>query len=124
MSKLYIYSTLSNDQRYATYRTAERGVPQVASSVFIAGKANVTNKHFITPRGVATEVTAEQLAELRTNEVFKLHEKNGFVTVSEKKQDAEKVAASMTGRDASAPLVEQDFAEDKAPVTNTSRRRK
>lgn len=122
MSKLYVYSTLSNDQSYTTYRKTEGGIPQAAGSVFVAGKANVSTKHFVTPLGMSTEVTAEQLAELRSNEVFKLHEKNGFVTVSDKKEDAEKVASGMTGRDKSAPLVEQDFEEEKAPVSN--RRRK
>jgi hypothetical protein len=114
---IYVYSTLSNDQSYSTYTDVPGGAPQLETSVFIAGKANVANKHLITPLGVVTEVTAEQLAELRRNEVFRLHESNAYISVSQAKAEPDKVAASMTGRDASAPLVEQDFAEGEAPVT-------
>lgn len=113
---IYVYSTLSNDQRYTTYRGVSGGAPQPAQSIFIAGKANVSNRNFITPLGVVTEVTAEQLAELRRNEVFRLHETNGHLSISQTHTDPEKVAASMEGRDASAPLVDQDFEEGSAPV--------
>lgn len=114
---IYVYSTLSNDQSYTTYVDIPGGAPQKEASIFIAGKANVANKHLITPLGMATEVTAEQLAELRRNEVFQLHERNGYLSVSEAKAEPDKVTASMAGRDASAPLVEQDFEEGEAPVT-------
>lgn len=117
MKKLYVYSTLTGDQVYTNHRTDANGVPQAVSSVFIAGGANLMSKHFVTPMGMATEVTAEQLAELRNNEMFKLHEKNGFIRVSEAREDADKVASDMTGRDKSAPLVEQDLAEDEPEVT-------
>lgn len=73
-------------------------------------------KHMVTPRGVVTEVTPEELAELRNNEVFKLHLSNGFLQISEAKTDVEKAAADMTGRDQSAPIVEQD-EEMPAPAT-------
>lgn len=115
MADFYIYSTLSNDQLYVNYKTDASGVPKPESQVFIAGGANLMTKHFITPRGVATKVTAEQLTELRQNDMFKLHMANGFITVSEAKQDAEVVAADMVGRDQSAPIVEQD-EEVPAPV--------
>lgn len=118
MADLYVYSTLSNDQRYVSYSTGASGVPKPESSIFIAGQANLMTKHFVTPRGVVTKVTAEQLAELRNNDLFKLHMANGFITVSEAKQDAEIVAADMEGRDQSAPIVEQDD-EIPAPVVET-----
>ncbi|AZD85004.1 hypothetical protein C4K14_2170 [Pseudomonas chlororaphis subsp. aureofaciens] len=120
--KIYLYSTLSNDQSYTSYQQVDGGAPQPVSSILVHGKANVSTKQFVTPRGTATEVTAEQLAELRTNDVFKLHVKNGFITISQAKEDAEKVAADMTGRDQSAPLVEQDFADGEAPVTNAKKK--
>lgn len=121
---IYVYSTLSNDQRYTTYAEVAGGVPQTAQSIFIAGKVNIANKHFITPLGAATEVSAEQLAELRGNDVFRLHEQNGHLTVSQTKADPEKVATSMQGRDASAPLVEQDFAKGEAPSTGKIERKR
>ena len=121
MSEIYVYSTLSNDQRYVSYRADVNGVPQAESSIFIAGGANLMNKHFITPLGVATKVTAEQLAELKRNELFKLHEANGFITYSEKKENPEQMAAVMTGRDQSAPIVD---ADEEAPEPKARRGRK
>lgn len=121
---LYVYSTLSNDQSYTTYSDVAGGVPQKSHAIFIAGKANVANAHFITPLGMVTEVTAEQLAELRRNPVFRLHEQNGHLSVSQAKADPEHVAASMQGRDASAQLVEQDFAEGEAPTTGKVERKR
>lgn len=108
MSKIYVYSTLTADQIYTSYKSSANGVPLVTARIPIAGGANLMTKHMVTPRGTVTEVTAEELAELRQNEVFKLHEKNGFITVSEAKTDVEKVVPDMVGRDQSAPLVEQD----------------
>lgn len=113
MSKIYVYSTLSNDQQYTHYAAASANnlTPAVEKSILIAGKANITSKHFITPLGMATEVTAEDLALLKQNAMFKIHEANGFITYSEVKEDADKMASVMTGRDQSAPLVEEDFKE-------------
>lgn len=112
MGKINVFSTLSNDQLYTTYKTGENGVSHPVSQVFIAGKANITNKHFITPLGMVTEITEEQLQELRSNDLFKLHEKNGFLKVSERKADVEAAVSDMAGPDASAPLTEADFKDD------------
>ena len=81
MSKIYIYSTLTADQIYTSYKTSPNGVPTATSKVLIKGGANLMTKHMVTPRGVVTEVTPEELAELRTNEVFKLHLSNGFLQI-------------------------------------------
>lgn len=108
----YVYSTLANDQRYV-----ERGKNRtVVASVLIAGKANVPNRHMLTSKGVSTKVTDEQLAVLRQNKVFKLHEANGFVTVDSRKADPEKVATSMNNNDPSQPdTPERLEAEKKTP---------
>lgn len=89
MSEYYVYSTLSNDNNYG--------------GVLIRGKANVANKNIITPLGVATKVDGSQLEVLKASHVFNLHQENGFITVEKFKEDADKVASDMTGRDASAP---------------------
>lgn len=111
MAKIYIYSTLTSDQVYAQYTRPANGVPQVESKIKIKGGANLMTRHMVTPQGVVTEVTAEELSILRSNEVFKLHETNGFITVSEGKETSaniERAVSDMTGRDQSAPMVEQD----------------
>lgn len=85
----YVYSTMSNDNKYG--------------SVLINGKANIANKHIMTPLGVATRVTSAQLDEAKTFPVFQLHMDNGYLTVEKFKEDADKVASNMQGRDNSAP---------------------
>lgn len=112
----YVYNTLANDQRYT-----ERGKNRtVVASVFIAGKANIPNKHMLTSRGVVTEVTDEQLAILRNNAIFKLHEKNGFITVERRKVNADKVADSMNNNDPSAPDTEAKLAAEGAETPATA----
>lgn len=107
MSKdLYIYSTLSNDNNYGTD----------SGKVLIAGKANVTNQNFLTPRGAVTKVTAEQLSALERHPIFQLHKKNGHITVESTKVDPEKVAADMTGRDLSAPDTAESLEAEGAAV--------
>ena len=89
MTDYYVYSTLSNDNTYG--------------GVFIAGKANVANKNIVTPLGMATKVDDSALSVLESSHVFRLHKENGFITVETYKEDADLIAANMTGRDASAP---------------------
>jgi len=108
MTKLYVYSTLASDVNYTNHVPGGGDLPIELPPVHIKGGAGVANDRFVTPRGVATEIDEEQLAYLRANEVFKMHEKNGFIEVSESKVDPDIVAADMTGRDNSAPIVPQD----------------
>lgn len=114
--KHYIYSTLASDVSYTTYKDGGADLPVVEGQILIAGGTGVAGKHLVTPQGVATPVSAENLARLRENEVFKLHEANGFIKVSDHKEDAEIVAADMTTRDESAPLVDADFEKPPAVV--------
>lgn len=115
--KLFIFSTLASDVAYTNHEQGGGDMPIAQPSVVIKGGAGVANDRIVTPRGVATEVTEQQVEYLRQNEIFKLHEKNGFVMVSESYADPDDVAADMTGRDNSAPIVPQDgIAADAATV--------
>lgn len=117
MAKLLcVFSTLASSNEYADYRPpATPGQSPVKGDfVVIKGGAGVANANLQTPRGVPTMVTEAQVALLKRNEVFKLHEKNGYVTIEEVDRPptedvVEKAVANMTGRDTSAPLVPQDF---------------
>jgi hypothetical protein len=122
-SKLYVYSTLSASVRYAASEPGGADVPVPTDGILIGGGTNVANKNLITPRGaVITEVSPEQLQRLRDDEVFKLHEANGFVTVSDHLEDGEKVAGSgMETRDASAPLTPEDYKEGDAPKASDAK---
>lgn len=104
----YIFSTLASDVAYTNHAQGGGDMPIDLPPVVVKGGAGVMNDRIITPRGVATEVTEEQVEYLRANPVFKLHEKNGFVMVSDTYADPDTVAADMTGRDVSAPVVPQD----------------
>lgn len=106
--KLYVFSTLASDVAYTNHAQGGGDLPIDLPPVVIKGGAGIANERIVTPRGVATEVTEEQVEYLRANQVFQLHEKNGFVMVSETNGDPDKVAADMTGRDISAPVVPQD----------------
>lgn len=97
---MYVYSTISADVDYAV---------DDEKIIRIAGKANVANRNIITPRGVVTQVTDEQVAALKKNHVFQLHLENGFLTIEKSKADPEKVASDMTGRDKSAPDTTEDM---------------
>lgn len=113
--RIFIYSTLSASVRYAASEPGGADVPVPTDGILIAGGTNVASKNLITPRGaVITEVDADQLERLRQDEVFKLHQANGFITVSDQLEDGEKVAsADMQGRDQSAPLTPEDYDDGK-----------
>lgn len=83
MSKIYIYSTLSNDQRYQL---------KDGRSVLIAGKANVANKQLVTPKGMVTAVTEDDFNLLQENIVFAAHSKNGFLSADHERRDPEAFA--------------------------------
>lgn len=121
----YIASTLSSSVIYEQHVAGGGDLPIAEGRIEIFGGANIPDKYMRTPDGaVITPVTSDELEILQGNTVFKLHEKNGFMKVSEKKPEPEVIAADMEGRDASAPLVDQDFKPDEdghgAPVLNSA----
>lgn len=106
----YVYSTLTCDNEYVGYKKDGQGNPNIVErSVRIAGGHGLMNRNFLTPRGMVTEVTDEELEFLKTVNMFKLHVENGFITYDNKKVDAEKVAANMRGRDESSQIVPADY---------------
>lgn len=125
----YVFSTLSNDNLYVNHRAADDAENDIREAisvrdhvgvehagVLIKGKANVIDGRLVTPRGVMTQVSDEQLSYLESNLHFGLHRKNGFVTVAKKPEDPEKIAADLIGRDTSAQLEPSDYeAAGEAP---------
>lgn len=105
----FVYSTMSASVKYTSYRKTVNDLPEVVYQVLIAGGANVANKHVVTPRGVVTEVSADDLAHLEQNELFQRHKKNGFILVDSIKVDPEVKAADMQHRDSSAPMTPNDY---------------
>lgn len=120
MSK-YIYSTLTADQRYPLWSPIVKdgnNLPQIQQSVLIHGGANLTNKQFVTPLGVVTKVTDEQLECLVQNPAFMRHMERGYIKIEKKELDIEKTVSDMEPRDDSSPLTDGDFiADGKEPPT-------
>lgn len=113
----YVYSTLSSAVHYPAYVKGGADLPVEDGGVTIQGGMNIPDKYMRTPDGaVVTPVTDEELEILRASNVFKLHEKNGFMVIKDKNVDGEKVASDMNTRDQSAPLVEGDFKPGEEPV--------
>lgn len=122
----HIVSTLSANTAYTQYAGDGNGANRPVRSVTVKGGANVANKRFaltdgiLTPDGVATQVSDDDLEFLESNEVFKKHLQGGYVKVLKSKPDASKVAKDMTSRDQSAPLTPNSFTKDVDGIQGTS----
>jgi len=85
-------------------------MPVKTGKITIHGGAGVANKNLITPNGVVTTVTDEEMEFLNAHELFVQFKKNGFITVEKKKVDVEKVVADMSDKaDPSAPITPADY---------------
>lgn len=117
----YITSTMSASVSYATYKQTAGGLPVVDREIVIDGGANVMNKKLlVTPNGVVTKVSDEELELLEQHPLFKMHKANGYVRVSKSnpQEDIEKVdTGNMEKKDASAQRVNSDYTKKgkKAP---------
>lgn len=119
MSKThYVYSTLANDQRYIDWSkpSSEGALPVAQGDVVIKGGFGVANDRLVTSMGVVTEVDDDQLALLKRNPVFLMHEKDGFLLVSAKSYAPEKMTADMNRADKSAPITPSDYASGNTRV--------
>lgn len=115
----HIASTLTADVDYAVYakRSDPSGPHTVLKKIRIKGGANVANrKHLLadsvlTPRGVVTPISDEDLAILEQDEVFQTHKRNGFVEVikSASAPSGDKAAKNLEPKDPSAPFSPEDY---------------
>ena len=125
--KAHIYSTLSASVAYTLWGKAGADLPKRVRSVTIHGGANVADKHFVTPEGVMTTVSEEELDLLKQNALFQKHLANGFLTIQESAVTVEKAVRELEAADGSAPATPQSFAEKGNGATpvpeSTSKRR-
>jgi hypothetical protein len=109
----FVYSTATGANKYVEYHPynkneASARIKRVIAT--IAGGANLAPVagNLVTPRGVATQVTDEQLKALMNCEAFKRHMEAGFMHVDDSKErrDPDKVVrdVGMNPKDGSAPL--------------------
>jgi len=124
----YVYSTGSNNVDYCFYKKTN-DLPIIERRITILGGANVANKQVVTPMGVATQITDEELrllegdpkAQIPPHPVFKMHMDAGFLKVDKKKLDIEKVIAKdMKLRDGSSPLTPEHLKSHRAKLAESS----
>lgn len=116
----YVYSTATASNVYRFYKKGGGDLPVADGEVTIKGGANVANKHLMTPLGIVTRVTDDEAEKLKHHPTFKKHMERGFMTIRNDHVDGEVAAADMQGRDGSAPLTDNDFAEGKEPVVGSA----
>ncbi len=104
----YIYSTISNDVKYCIYSEKPEDLRKDLSvpihEFLINGKANIANKHLITPRGVMTKISDDDFSILKENATFQRHVKNGFIAFEKKEFAIDRVIKDMKPKDNSAPI--------------------
>lgn len=112
-----IYSTITNSTEFCEWLPSANDIPRKGRSVTIKGGAGIALKQtLITPYGAITEVSAEDLEYLESNVLFQNYVKDGWITITKAtgwKDDPDAIAADMTQRDGSSPLVPNDFVDAK-----------
>ncbi len=120
----YVYSTLTNGQRFVKYENMGNDLPVVVASVEINGGAGVARKQtLLTPYGVRTDISADQMDFLNQNAMFKKMVAGGWLTVTKATGwgvDPDAIAADMSQRDGSAPLVPADFSDKDRPTIGST----
>lgn len=116
----YILSKLANSQIYTQYAKGTNNLNIPTSRIEIKGGADVTDKNFVTPEGVITKITAQELDILKANRDFQSHLEKGHVKYFGTNPNIEKEAPKLE-KDNSKPLTPDDYTKQgkKAPkVTN------
>lgn len=115
----YILSKLANTQIYTQYaKDVSNNINVVTEQVEVKGGSDVTNKNLITPNGVVTKVTNNQLEILKANKDFQKHLERGYVNFFAFNPSVDKEVEKLQ-RDKSAPLRPEDYTKKgkKAPKT-------
>ena len=118
----YVISSLSRDNTFAVYEKKSGNVLVIKKSILIKGGAHVADKKtLVTPNGVPTEVSKEDLEILKENYAFKKFLERGFMKIMESgsKFKAQDESEKMTEKDASAQITKEDYKKKgkKAPRT-------
>ena len=79
----HVFSTITNPVSYVEYEGTDTGRNRpIKRSVTIKGGHGVAEaRNLVTPYGVATQVTEDELAFLEANPAFQRHKARGFLTV-------------------------------------------
>lgn len=104
----YVLSKLANNQIYTKFAKGQNGLNLIVKQVAIKGGADVTNKNLVTPQGIVTEVSSDDLEVLKENKDFQRHLDKGLVNYFAAKPNIEKKAELMQ-KDNSRQLTKDDY---------------
>lgn len=107
----YIYSTHTNPVQYVEYdKSANKNHNVIKRRFIVSGGHGLCNKALITPQGVITRVDSqEEMDWLNSVPAFIEDIKKGFITVTKRKEESEKVVKNMQPKDGSAPKTANDY---------------
>jgi hypothetical protein len=117
----YIYSTHTNPIQYVEYDpNSGRNHNVIKRRFVVAGGHGLCNKNLVTPQGVVTPVERqEDMDWLLSLDSFNADIKKGFIQVTKKKEEAEKMVQKyMMPKDGSAPKTPKDY-KVRDPSTNS-----
>lgn len=123
----YVYSTATCGCDYVQYEdnsSKDLGVVKRRADgspfrVTINGGHGVSDKHFVTPRGVVTSVSDEDMDFLLQNHAFLRHVKAGFLAYDKKEVKTEKKVQDMNQKDGSSPITPADFEKGENSSADT-----
>lgn len=124
----HIFSTLTCDHQFVLRGPAPApgAIQPIVRRILIRGGTGVANKRtLITPRGVHTSVTDDELAILEQDPSFRRFVERGFLRVEKREADPEVVARDMSEDVGSAPLTParyEDNAENGGPTVVSKKR--
>lgn len=109
----YIFSTATNNCTYVEYDYHNRkgNLPQIKRRVLVKGGANRADKRLITPNGVVTEVSDDDLAFLVSNAAFIRHQKAGFHRIESHRFETDAVVTDMVSGDKARPLTPEEYRD-------------
>lgn len=85
---VYVCSKMASDNAYTTWHPKQKAandMPRKDRQVLIKGGSGVVNKQLVTPHGVVTKITSDELDLVRKScPAFARHEKAGYLRVLEK----------------------------------------
>lgn len=108
----FIYSTLTCSNTFVVYapKPDPKALSRIVKRIEIHGGHGVnTIKGLVTPQGVVTKVTDEELKLLEKSSSFRRQRDAGYLVVDNKKVDPAKKAVDMNPKDESAPMTPKDF---------------
>lgn len=115
----YIISTASNTMCYPIYTDGKQNSAVPVKKIFILGKANVANPNTLQLANCSwTEISDQDLADLKKSAAFNRHVAKGFLRVVQAKDET--VLKDMKSKDGSAQLMDEDYANGTDPRVQES----